>query len=151
MAGGIVAGAAQRKSGDGPAGDLNWLLDDLVTRVTQIDKAVILSRDGLAIGASDGLTREDAEHLSAVAAGFQSLARGAGRHFGGGQVRQTIVEMETAFLFVTAAGEGSCLAVLSPAAADAGLIAYEMAILVKRVGQHLAVNPRPEPAGADPD
>jgi len=151
MAGGIVAGAAQRKSGDGPAGDLNWLLDDLVTRVTQIDKAVILSRDGLVIGASDGLTREDAEHLSAVAAGFQSLARGAGRHFGGGQVRQTIVEMETAFLFVTAAGEGSCLAVLSPAAADAGLIAYEMAVLVKRVGQHLAVNPRPGPAGAGPD
>lgn len=139
----MVAGAAQHESRDpGPAGDLNWLLDDLVTRVTQIDKAVILSRDGLAIGASDGLSREDAEHLSAVAAGFQSLARGAGRHFGGGQVRQTIVEMEAAFLFVTAAGEGSCLAVLSPAAADAGLIAYEMAVLVKRVGQHLSVNPR---------
>jgi predicted regulator of Ras-like GTPase activity (Roadblock/LC7/MglB family) len=127
-------------------GDLNWLLDDLVARVTQIDKAVILSRDGLAIGASQGLSREDAEHLSAVAAGFQSLARGAGRHFGGGRVRQTIVEMDTAFLFVTAAGEGSCLAVLSPAAADAGLIAYEMAILVKRVGPHLAVDPRPVPA-----
>ena len=35
---------------------------------------------------------------------------------------------------MTAAGEGSCLAVLSPASADAGLIAYEMAVLVKRVG-----------------
>jgi predicted regulator of Ras-like GTPase activity (Roadblock/LC7/MglB family) len=139
-----VGGAEQRNGRSaGTAGDLNWLLDDLVARVTQVDKAVILSRDGLAIGASAGLTREDAEHLSAVAAGFQSLARGAGRHFGGGQVRQTIVEMETAFLFVTAAGEGSCLAVLSPADADAGLIAYEMAVLVKRVGLHLSVNPRP--------
>ncbi len=143
-----MGAAEQRKNSDAsPAGDLNWLLDDLVARVTQIDKAVILSRDGLSIGASDGLTREDAEHLSAVAAGFQSLARGAGRHFGGGQVRQTIVEMDTAFLFVTAAGEGSCLAVLSPADADAGLIAYEMAVLVKRVGQHLSVSPRPVPAG----
>jgi len=37
--------------------------------------------------------------------------------------------------------------VLSPAAADAGLIAYEMAVLVKRVGQHLSVSPRPAPAG----
>jgi len=129
------------------ASDLNWLLDDLVARVTQIEKAVILSRDGLAIGASASLTREDAEHLSAVAAGFHSLARGAGRHFGGGQVRQTIVEMDTAFLFVVAAGEGSSLAVLCPAAADAGLIAYEMAVLMKRVGQHLSVNPRPVPAG----
>jgi predicted regulator of Ras-like GTPase activity (Roadblock/LC7/MglB family) len=143
-----VSAAEQQTSRDaGLAGDLNWLLDDLVARVTHIDKAVILSRDGLAIGASAGLTREDAEHLSAVAAGFQSLARGAGRHFGGGHVRQTIVEMDSAFLFVTAAGEGSCLAVLSMAAADAGLIAYEMAVLVKRVGPHLSVNPRPVPAG----
>ncbi|MGE5288779.1 MAG: roadblock/LC7 domain-containing protein [Micromonosporaceae bacterium] len=124
-------------------GELDWLLDDLVARVAQIERAVILSRDGLAIGASAGLAREDAEHLSAIAAGFQSLARGAGRQFGGGQARQTIVEMDSAFLFVTAAGEGSCLAVLSSADADVGLIAYEMAVLVKRVGQHFAVNPRP--------
>ena len=132
-------------------GALDWLLDALVARVAQIDKAVILSRDGLAIGASAGMSREDSEHLSAVAADFQSLARGAGRHFGGGQVRQTIVEMDTAFLFVMAAGDGSCLAVLSPAAADAGLIAYEMAVLVKRVGQHLSVNPRPMQAGGMAD
>jgi predicted regulator of Ras-like GTPase activity (Roadblock/LC7/MglB family) len=127
----------------GHAADLNWLLDDLVARVAHVDKAVILSRDGLAIGASQELTREDAEHLAAVAAGFQSLARGVGQQFGGGSVRQTIVEMENAFLFVTAAGAGSCLAVLSPASADVGLIAYEMALLVKRVGMHLSVNPRP--------
>src|SRR5262249_23949142 len=57
------------------------------------------------------------------------------------------VEMEHSFLFVTAAGEGSCLAVLSPASADAGLIAYEMALLVKRVGQHLSVTRRPVAAG----
>jgi predicted regulator of Ras-like GTPase activity (Roadblock/LC7/MglB family) len=122
---------------------LGWLLNDLVARVHEIEKAVILSRDGLVTGASRDLTREDAEHLSAVAAGVQSLARGAGRHFGGGRVRQTIVEMENAFLFVTAAGEGSCLAVLTPATADVGLVAYEMAVLVKRVGPHLHVDSRP--------
>jgi len=133
--------------GAGTDADLGWLLDDLVTRVSQIDKALNLSRDGLAIGASKGFTREDAEHLSAVAAGFQSLARGVGQHFGGGRIRQTIVEMDNIFLFVTAAGEGSCLAVLSPATADVGLIAYEMAILVKRVGPHLSVLPRPAAAG----
>jgi predicted regulator of Ras-like GTPase activity (Roadblock/LC7/MglB family) len=142
-------GEAERlaDSGRSSDADLSWLLDDLVTRVAQIDKALILSRDGLAIGASTGFTREDAEHLSAVAAGFQSLARGAGQHFGGGRIRQTIVEMDNVFLFVTAAGEGSCLAVLSPATADVGLIAYEMAILVKRVGPHLSVLPRPASAG----
>jgi predicted regulator of Ras-like GTPase activity (Roadblock/LC7/MglB family) len=135
--------------GTGSEADLSWLLDDLVTRVTQVDKALILSRDGLAVGASRGFTREDAEHLAAVAAGFMSLARGAGQHFGGGSIRQTIVEMENGFLFVTAAGEGSCLAVLSPVTADVGLIAYEMAVLVKRVGPHLAVHPRPMSAGGE--
>jgi predicted regulator of Ras-like GTPase activity (Roadblock/LC7/MglB family) len=129
-------------------GTLDWLLDDLVSRVAQIEKAVILSRDGLAIGSSETLSREDSEHLSAVAAGFQSLARGVGQHFGRGLPRQTIVEMESGFLFVTAAGEGSCLAVLAAADAEAaGQIAYEMAVLVRRVGEHMTVNPRP-PAGA---
>ncbi|WP_433499092.1 roadblock/LC7 domain-containing protein [Sphaerimonospora sp. CA-214678] len=123
-------------------GELNWLLDDLISRVAAVRQAVILSTDGLVVGASQGLSREDAEHLSAVAAGFQSLARGAGRHFGGGEVRQTIVEMESAFLFVTAAGQGTCLAVLADSDADVGHIAYEMAMLVKRVGQHISTNPR---------
>jgi predicted regulator of Ras-like GTPase activity (Roadblock/LC7/MglB family) len=126
-------------------GELNWLLDDLITRVAAVRQAVILSTDGLVVGASNGFSREDAEHLSAVASGFQSLARGAGRHFGGGDVRQTIVEMENAFLFVTAAGTGTCLAVLSSSDADVGHIAYEMAMLVKRVGQHISTNPRTSP------
>src|SRR2546430_5268568 len=125
------------------AGQLDWLLDDLVARVPPIEKAVILSRDGLVIGASGGLSREDAEYLSAVASGFQSLARGTGRHFGGGAVRQTIVEMDEAFLFVTAAGQGACLAVLAGADSDIGVIAYEMAMLVSRVGQTLTAPTRP--------
>src|ERR1700722_17702301 len=139
-------------------GQLDWLLDDLVARVTHIDQAVILSRDGLAIGASGGLSREDAEDLAAGAAGPRSLARGAGpggggragrqaggarQHFGGGALPQTVVEMDAAFLFVTAAGEGSCLAVLAGAAVDAGLVAYEMTVLVKRVGEHLGGKPPP--------
>jgi predicted regulator of Ras-like GTPase activity (Roadblock/LC7/MglB family) len=129
--------------------ELDWLLNDLVTRVAQVGQAVILSRDGLAIGSSAGLSQEDADHLSAAAAGFQSLAKGVGRHFGCGPARQIIIEMESEFLFVTAAGEGSCLAVLASSSADVGLVAYEMALLVKRVGEHLSVNPRPVPSSAE--
>jgi predicted regulator of Ras-like GTPase activity (Roadblock/LC7/MglB family) len=127
-------------------GQLDWLLDDLVARVTEVTKAVILSRDGLAVGASSTLTREDSEYLCAAAAGFQSLARGTSQHFGGGAVRQTVVEMESAILFVMAAGEGSCLAVLAGLGADMGLVAYEMATLVRRVGHHLGVTRRPTSA-----
>ena len=103
--------------------NLTWLLDDLVERVPSARQAVVLSADGLMMGASTGLARDDAEHLSAMAAGFQSLAKGASRHFRAGPVRQTVVEMESAFLFVTAAGQGACLAVLASSDADLGLIA----------------------------
>ena len=125
-----------------PGQQLSWLLDDLGDRVEYFQRAVILSRDGLAVAASRDLSREDAEHLSALAAGVQSLARGAGEHFGVGEVRQTIIELDQAFLFVTAAGHGSCLAVLCSSSADAGLMAYEMAMLVNRAGPHLAAHPR---------
>jgi uncharacterized protein len=131
------------------ARSLGWLLDDLVQRVPSARQAVVLSVDGLLMGASQGVSQADAEHMSAIAAGFQSLARGAGRHFQAGSVRQTIVEMESAFLFVTAAGQGACLAVLAEASSDIGLIAYEMAMLVKRVGQNLSTPMRPVAAPSD--
>ena len=120
-----------------------WLLDDLVERVPTAQQAVVLSADGLLMGASAGMGREDAEHLSAMAAGFQSLAKGASRHFEAGPVRQTVVEMESAFLFVTAAGQGACLTVLAESDADLGLIAYEMAMLVTRVGEFMHAPERP--------
>ena len=123
-------------------GQLDWLLDDLVRRVGHVTKAVILSQDGKALGASQTLGRDDAEHLAALAAGFQSLARGAGRHFGGGGVRQTIIEMESGFLLVSAAGSGTCLAVIAEEGADLGVVAYEMAILIRRTGEHIRVNTR---------
>lgn len=129
--------------GDGSeARDLAWLLDDLASRVEDFRRAVLLSRDGLLIASSRDLSREDAEHLSAVAAALQSLAAGTGDRFEAGGVRQTIIELERGLLFVTAAGEGSCLAALCPANTDAGLIAYEMAMLVKRARPHLASGTR---------
>nr|WSX52930.1 roadblock/LC7 domain-containing protein [Streptomyces sp. NBC_00974] len=124
------------------SGPLNWLLDELVDKVASIRKAVVLSGDGLPTGSSADLTREDSEHLAAVASGFHSLAKGVGRHFDSGTVRQTVVELDEAFLFVMAAGDGSCLAVLADSESDVGQVAYEMTLMVKRVGDHLATAPR---------
>ena len=124
------------------AGQLSWLLDNLAGRVEHVRQAVILSRDGLVVATSQNMSREDGDHLSALAAGVQSLARGAGRHFSGGGVRQTIIEMESAFLFVMAAGQGTCLAVVASADANVGVMAYEMAMLVRRMGRHLTAGAR---------
>ncbi|OPF76898.1 dynein regulation protein LC7 [Streptomyces antioxidans] len=137
-----ASNAAASNGSPNASGELNWLLDELVGRVGSIRKALVLSGDGLLTGGSRDLSREDGEHLAAVASGFHSLAKGVGRHFDVGRVRQTIVELDDAFLFVTAAGDGSCLAVLADADSDVGQIAYEMTLLVKRVGVHLGSAPR---------
>ena len=132
----------EERSTAGTGADLGSLLDDLADRVEHLRQAVILSRDGLAMAASKSLERDDAEHLSALAAGVQSLAKGAGGHFGAGGVQQIIIELEQAFLFVTTAGHGACLAVLCSSKADPASIAYEMAMLVKKAGPLLAAQPR---------
>ncbi|GIF51580.1 hypothetical protein DFJ67_0472 [Asanoa ferruginea] len=136
-----------------PQSNLDWLLEDLVARVPGAQQAIVLSADGLLMGSTSGLERDDAEHLAAMAAGFQSLAKGASRHFDAGPVRQTMVEMEQAYLFVTAAGSGACLALLATAETDIGLVAYEMAMLVTRVGQNLTAPARipPIPPPGSPD
>ena len=128
---------------------LGWLLDNLISGVANVRQALVLSRDGLVVAKSQNMSREQGDHLSALAAGVQSLARGAGQQVGGGEVRQTIIEMDSAFMFVMAAGQGTCLAVLASADANLGVMAYEMAMLVRRMGVHLAAAPRPaahEPA-----
>jgi predicted regulator of Ras-like GTPase activity (Roadblock/LC7/MglB family) len=121
---------------------LDWLLDDLTQRISSVEHAMVLSTDGLVTANSQSLERADAEHLAAVASGLQSLARGSGTHFGAGRVRQTMIEFEEGLLFVTSAGEGSCLCVLTGADADVGAVAYEMALLVNRVGEHLGLAAR---------
>jgi predicted regulator of Ras-like GTPase activity (Roadblock/LC7/MglB family) len=121
---------------------LSWLLEELVTGVVGARHAVVLSTDGMLIERSNGLPKDEADQLAAMASAIQSLAKGVGDRFDGGTVRQNIVEMARAFLFVTAAGEGACLALLADDTADMGMIGYEMNRLVQRVRQHLSAAPR---------
>lgn len=121
---------------------LDWLLDDLCRRMAQVRYVLLLSDDGLVTAHSQDLDRPDAEHLAAVASGLHSLAKGSGAHFGVGRVRQTMIEFDTGVLLVTSAGDGSCLCVLTGAEADIGQVAYEMTLMVNRVGEHLAVDAR---------
>jgi uncharacterized protein len=125
------------------SGQLTWLLDNLTSQVEHIRQALVFSGDGLVVAASAGLSRDDAERLSALAAGLQSLARGAGQQLRGGEALQTIIEMDSMFLFVTAAGEGTSIAVTATSEANVGLVAYEMAVLVRRMGKYLAAKARP--------
>ena len=123
-------------------GELDWLLANLSATCYGVRCAVVLSPDGLPLGRSPGLSERDSDHLAALAAGVQSLGYGAGQKLGTGEVNQTIVQMTASLLFIQPAGQGTCLALLASSEADAGQIAYEMTVLVKRVGQHMVAHPR---------
>lgn len=129
-----------------PASDLAWLLGDLVERVPGTRSTVLLSSDGL-MRAAHGLDHDSGEQLAAIASGIFSLARSTGTRFGrGGGVRQVVAELDDIALFVCSAGHGSVLAVLADRHADAGVLGYEMAQLIKSVRPFLATPARPAPA-----
>ncbi|MFG3437649.1 roadblock/LC7 domain-containing protein [Nonomuraea sp. NPDC047897] len=122
--------------------DLDWLLDGLVDQVAGTRHAVVLSDDGLVISRSRTIERSDAERLAAIATGQQSLARGVGQLFSGGQVHQVIIEMADLWLFVTAAGRGTHLAVVASQEVDAELMSVAMHTLIQQVGQKLGTDTR---------
>jgi predicted regulator of Ras-like GTPase activity (Roadblock/LC7/MglB family) len=128
--------------------DLDWLLDGLLDKVIGAQHALVLSDDGLVISKSAQLERADAEHLAAVATGQQSLARSVGVRFGGGPVHQVIVEMADLWLFITAAGSGSHLAVIASQEVDAEVMAMAMHTLVQQVGLKLG-SPARQAGSAD--
>jgi predicted regulator of Ras-like GTPase activity (Roadblock/LC7/MglB family) len=93
---------------------------------------------------SERLDRARADQLAAIASGVESLTQGAARLFQAGSVNQTVVEMEKGFLFVMSVRDGSCLAVLATPSCDVGLIGYEMAVMVAKVGEVLTPQLRAE-------
>jgi predicted regulator of Ras-like GTPase activity (Roadblock/LC7/MglB family) len=122
--------------------DPSWLLGGLVDRVPGARCAVLLSADGLVI-AEHELGQDAADQMAPLAAGLCSIARTVGVRFGGGDgVRQLVAELDAALLSVSSAGYNSVLAVLADRDADAGVLGYEMAQLVRSVAPFLAAQPR---------
>jgi hypothetical protein len=122
--------------------DLNWLITNFVERVPAVAHAIVVSADGLPLAFSDGFPPDRADQLAAVASGLSSLTQGAARVFEGGAVLQTVVEMEGGLLLSMSISNGASLAVLASPDCDMGLVAYEMTLLVERVGRALTPEPR---------
>lgn len=132
-----------------PQTELDWLVTDLTVRVPGVAHAVVVSADGLLLTASERLPMDRADQLSAVASGLVSLTGGAARCFQAGEVRETVVRMERGVMLLMSISDGSCLAVLASANCDIGQIAYEMTLLVDRVGGILTPALRSQLQGAE--
>lgn len=130
-----------------PSGSpLDWLVSKFAREVPGVAHALLVSVDGLPVAASEHLPRERADQLAAVASGLASLATGAAQLFEGGQVLQSVVEMQNGYLLLMRVGDGSHLATLAVPSCDIGQIGYEMAILVERVGS-VVQSTRRSPSG----
>jgi predicted regulator of Ras-like GTPase activity (Roadblock/LC7/MglB family) len=126
------------------ARNLNWLVANFAKATPGVAHAMVVSADGLPVAVSERLDRSRADQLGAIASGLASLTLGASRLFDGGQVTQTVVEMDRGFLFVMSISDGSLLAVLAASSCNVGVVAYEMTVLVTRVGDVLTPSLRAE-------
>src|ERR1700704_1074181 len=125
-----------------------WLVNEFVERVPGVAHAVVVSADGLLLTASSRLPLDRADQLAAVASGLVSLTQGAARCFEAGGVNETVVEMELGIMVLMSISDGSCLAILAAPNCDIGQVAYEMTMLVDRVGQILTPELRAQLQGA---
>jgi predicted regulator of Ras-like GTPase activity (Roadblock/LC7/MglB family) len=122
--------------------DMGWLLSNFADSVAGIAHVVAVSADGLLLASSRDLPPERADQLAAITSGVVSLTDGASRMFNAGRVQQTIIEMDSGYLFLMTISDGSAMAVLAARSCDVGQVGYEMALLVERVGEALVPPPR---------
>jgi predicted regulator of Ras-like GTPase activity (Roadblock/LC7/MglB family) len=118
------------------AQDLDWLVTNLVEQVPDVAHAIVVSSDGLPLATSAGFPKARAGQLAAITSGLASLTEGASRILECGAVVHAVVEMQRGVLVVMAISDGANLAVLATSG-DLGLVAYEMILMVERVGRVL--------------
>jgi predicted regulator of Ras-like GTPase activity (Roadblock/LC7/MglB family) len=137
-----MTNGAEPESSPNGHGDLGWLLTSFTRRVPTIVWALAVSVDGLAIAASDTVSRDHADSLAAITSGLASLTFGAAKLLSTGRIRQTMVDMDGGVLLVMSAADRAFLAVLAQPGADLGQVGYETAVLTQRVATALEPAPR---------
>jgi predicted regulator of Ras-like GTPase activity (Roadblock/LC7/MglB family) len=127
--------------------DLNWLLENLKGRTPGIRHVLVLSKDGLKLCFTGELGIDQADQLSAIASGIQSLTLGASAEFGTALGSgQSMMEFPGGVLLIVPAGEGAHLAVVAGEDADVGLVGHSMNELVEQIGGYLTAPPRAQQA-----
>lgn len=119
---------------------LTGALDQLVDRVQGAEFALLLSPDGLPLGGSRRLQPKLAEQISGVVAGLLALGLAATRTCDAGGLRQVVVQMSRAFLFIATIPNGTILTVrIAGDDVEVGDMAYEVALFVGQAERHLPI------------
>ncbi|MFR9675805.1 roadblock/LC7 domain-containing protein [Streptomyces sp. TR02-1] len=125
--------------------NLDWLMNQFVSTIPDVRAVQLSSIDGFKL-ASHGLADEErADYLSAIVSGHLPLFNGSLQKVTGlpnTRHVETVVNANDTIAIIASAGEGGILAALTEPTADVGMVGHELGELVKRVGEHLGVDPR---------
>ncbi len=120
------------------ATSLSWLLNSFVRDTPGVIHAQTMSSDGMHLAASDGMSDVQCDQFAAISSGMVSLGDSARDVFGQRPLIRTIVETESGWIVLTRVSENACLAVITDADADLGLIGYELSLLVEQAGDFMS-------------
>ncbi|MGW1726720.1 roadblock/LC7 domain-containing protein [Streptomyces sp. NPDC002306] len=125
------------------ANALGWLLDEQLGSLRDVRHAVLISADGLLHSRTRSLAQESAEKRAAMGSGLLAIAREYGAVSEGGGCRQVLMELENRLCLLGQAGVNMLLLVETAGPdADVAIIAGQMEMLAKRVGEHLSIADR---------
>ncbi|MFJ6718748.1 MULTISPECIES: roadblock/LC7 domain-containing protein [unclassified Streptomyces] len=105
--------SAPRRPGTGDAGFVLGELDRVVAEVEGARHAVLLGSDGLPRGATNGMSRDLADTISAAMTGIHAYSRVTSQFAGvveDAEWRQTVIEFQHGWIFLMAAGPDAFLA-----------------------------------------
>lgn len=116
------------------AQNVSWMLDHFVRETAEVEQVIGVSSDGLLMAMSVRMDRGDADKLGATVSGITTLAASASRLLHKGGLTQVITEFAEGYLIASLISGRACLGVVASRNCDLGLVGYETAMLVERVG-----------------
>jgi predicted regulator of Ras-like GTPase activity (Roadblock/LC7/MglB family) len=117
--------------------DFGWLIKNFVESTPGVTHALIVSSDGLTLIASEGLSVDQADSLSAMTSGLISLGSGLANQVGEAGCGQILLRLSRGHYVFMRVSDLADLAVLVGPGANLGLVAGSMAQLVESVGHVL--------------
>ncbi|MEV6008574.1 roadblock/LC7 domain-containing protein [Streptomyces sp. NPDC051976] len=118
-------------------GDTAWVLDPIL-EIPHVRAAVLLTRDGLVSGYSEGLSQPTAERTAAIISTVQGACRTAAAAFADendAQVRQVVVESDHGYILVAPTEHGTCVAAFGDPEVRLDLLAHRVHSQVARLGE----------------
>ncbi len=120
---------------------LTQSVDTFARQTPGIVQAIVVSDDGLLLAMSENLGRDDCDRFAAVTSAMTSLAIGAARTFDLGEMSKLVVDLDRAFLLLSAFGPAAWLGVIARRDADLGDLARKVAAFVEATASAGAANP----------